>query len=231
MSIEDFDSRWEYSKSTSNYHFDPTVDEDANPPFKRLGRFVGDWAGEMERAFRAVPHQNGFLNRLRHAEPYTARLDRNDLAAMGVPEDWVLFDKYLVPATARKLRKMAELLGMEGSHITLHCQRPGQVFFYHIDDLTSIRQNRGESDLLKDPSSVARFGIALQDWVPGHVYSFGNTYWKQWRAGDIVWHDWINVPHGTANLAHTPRITMQVTGFVTERTREILAEGIGEVII
>ena len=64
--------------------------------------------------------------------------------------------------------------------------------------------------------------IALEDWQMGHMFAFGNTYWKQWKAGDIVYHSWIDVPHCTANGAHVPRYTIQVTGHTTDRTFELI---------
>lgn len=231
MSEADFDSRWEFSKSTSNYHFDPTVDEDDNPPFKQLGRFEGDWSKELELIMGSQEaHPNSFLSRLGpDHKPYTDRLDAADLERMGLNPEWVLFDKYRVPVETERLRKMINHFGMHNVGCNIHVQRPGQSFFFHIDNLTSLRRNVNKAVIAKNPDAAARFGIALTDWVPGHVYAFGNTYWKQWRAGDVVWHDWINTPHGTANLSQIPRVTLQVTGMVTETTRRLLRDGLGNV--
>lgn len=52
----------------------------------------------------------------------------------------------------------------------------------------------------------------------GHYITFGNTPWTGWKAGDILYFDWL-VPHGTANCGNTPRFSMFVTGFMTDEMR------------
>lgn len=222
---KDFDSRLEFSKATSNYHFDPSIPDEESDVFLRIGRFEGDWQDEIEFCLNHTRKiGNSFVNRIGADDPYTRRLDVADLAKIGVSEDWVLFDKYIPTARCKKLRAMANAFGLEDVQFNIHVQMPGQVFFYHVDNLTSLRKNKNETSLMDEPNKAARFGIALQDWRPGHVYGFGNTYWKQWKAGDIVWHDWINTPHGTSNFGHSPRITLQVTGITTEKTLQIISE-------
>lgn len=233
---EDFTSRWEYSKATSNYHFDPTVNEDEKPPFTFLGRFHGDWQDELARCVRiAYKSKIYFGNRLLfnvNEVPYTNTLDRNDLLNMNVPEDWTLYTRIRVPKIGfDKLRYMIDFFCLESIEVSIHAQEPGNVFFYHIDNLTGMRKNKNETKILENPENVIRFSIALNDWVPGHVYAFGNTYWKQWKAGDIITHEWINIPHGTANLCSTKRYTLQVTGFKTEKTREILKSKIAATVV
>lgn len=232
---EDFTSRWEYSKATSNYHFDPTVKEDDNPPFTYLGSFSGDWQEELARCARLAPKTKvHFGNRLVfnvNEVPYTDVLDKNDLRAMNVAEDWTLYTGIKVPKFGfDKLRYMIDFFCLESTEVSIHAQGPGNVFFYHVDNLTGMRKNKNETEILEHPENVIRFSIALGDWVPGHVYAFGNTYWKQWKAGDIITHEWINIPHGTANLSPTTRYTLQVTGFKTEKTREILKSKIIETV-
>jgi hypothetical protein len=43
-----------------------------------------------------------------------------------------------------------------------------------------------------------------------------------WRAGDVTTFDWQNLPHSTANAGHNPRITLQITGVITDKTKEFL---------
>lgn len=220
----DFDSRFEFSKATSNYHFDPTIVDDEADVFKRIGQFVGEWQPEIDYCLKHVrKSSNTFINRIGHPDPYTKQLDVADLERLGVDGDWVLFEKFFPSSFCKQMRAMAEFFGMESMYYNLHVQMPGQVFFYHVDNLTSLRKNQNDTSIMEDPSRAARFGVALQDWQPGHVYAYGNTYWKQWKAGDIVYHDWINTPHGTANLGHSPRVTLQITGLTTPRTLELIS--------
>jgi hypothetical protein len=66
--------------------------------------------------------------------------------------------------------------------------------------------------------------IALNDWEPGHFFSYGNYMHSGWRAGDVTTFDWQNLPHSTANAGHGPRITLQMTGVVTDNTRNFLRQ-------
>jgi hypothetical protein len=36
--------------------------------------------------------------------------------------------------------------------------------------------------------------------------------------------DWQNVPHSTANAGFHPRVTLQITGIITDKTKQFLKE-------
>jgi len=219
-------TRWEYSKSFSNYHFDPTIDEDADPPFRRIGRIEGNlYAIYQEQLKKHQPRPNGFLNRLAvqstiTTPPYTIDYDRAELEYLGLDENHVFFDNLLARDNPA-VQKIIDAFGFKSAGCNFHVQNPGCVFPYHIDEIPGIKNNNPNSILDKDPKWAARFEIQVLDWQPGHVWSIGNTYWKQWRAGDIIWHDWRHTPHGTANLGRSDRITLQITGICTEKTIDI----------
>ena len=223
---EDFTSRYEYSKSTSNYHFDDTADDDSNPPFLKIGRYIGDWQEELKE-MAATVRPNTYHTRMKGKTPYLDKLETHDLVKMGVGVNHVLHNKSAQKLTP-KLQRMIDILGFDpeqGVTSSFHVQMPGQVFIKHIDSCTSIRGNNAGDDAnyyFKHPEKLARFLVALEDWQMGHMFEFGNTFWKQWKAGDLVHHSWIDVPHCTANASHVPRYTLQVTGHVTERTRAII---------
>lgn len=48
------------------------------------------------------------------------------------------------------------------------------------------------------------------------------TSFMQWRKGDIVWFDWRNMPHASANAGWDPRCLIQITGTTTRITEELL---------
>ena len=83
----------------------------------------------------------------------------------------------------------------------------------------------------KDPLKLRRFLIALNDWDYGHAWHFGNTTYSQYKAGECVAYDWTGVPHGTANFGFTDRLTLQLTGFVTDKTKELMKSGHKDLII
>ena len=70
-------TRWDYSKSKSNYHFDPTRNEDDAPPFRILGRVQEDLQTEFEgllkiekaiantafHSWRRIPHGTANISR------------------------------------------------------------------------------------------------------------------------------------------------------------------------
>jgi hypothetical protein len=96
------------------------------------------------------------------------------------------------------------------------------MFPYHVDEIPNIKDNQIDHEFDKHPEQVARLEIMVYDWQPGHVWAYGNTYWKQWKAGDIAWHNWRDIPHGTANFGRSDRVTLQVTGLTTDLTLERL---------
>lgn len=103
---------------------------------------------------------------------------------------------------------------MNNAKLRLHVQQPGQVWNLHLDKLEKWNP--------EDPSQVMRVMIALNNYEPGHFFSYGNHVHTGWRAGDVTTFDWQNIPHSTANAGHGPRITLQMTGVVTDKTRDFL---------
>lgn len=231
---EDFTSRYEYSKSTSNYHFDETIDDDVNPPFIKIGRFNGEWKDDIKIMESSI-RPNTYHTRMKGKTPYLDKLETYDLNKMGVGINHVLHNKSTRQLTPT-LQRMIDYLGFDKNYrvtSSFHAQLPGQVFIKHIDSCTSIRGNSASEDAnyyFKHPEKLARFLIALEDWQMGHMFAFGNTYWKQWKAGDIVHHSWIDIPHCTANASHVPRYTLQVTGHTTDTTLNIIKSGVFNII-
>lgn len=223
-------TRWEYSKSKSNYHFDPFVNEDEASPFKLLGCVRADLAKELQKLLELeMPKENNFSNRLhvqlgRADAPYTIDMDLEELKARGLPEDHSFF--YNLPIAKSELyRQVGKSFGMSNWGASVHIQYPGQSFPYHIDEIPGMKDNDPNHWLDSRPDAVARFEVQLLDWEPGHIWSYGNTYWKQWKSGDIAFHEWRHIPHGTANIARKMRATLQVTGYVTDITSAILKNG------
>ena len=98
----------------------------------------------------------------------------------------------------------------------IHVQKPGQLWHRHIDKLYKW--------FPEDPGQVGRYFIQLTDWQPGQFWEYGNHHWTHWQAGDVSTFDWQNMPHSTANAGFHPRVTLQLTGIITDKTREFLAE-------
>jgi hypothetical protein len=223
-------TRWDYSKRLSNYHFDPAINEDADLPYKLIGRIDGDLIKEYKlQLSKHDPQPNGFLNRLSvqstiEDKPYTQDYDAAELKFLGLKRDHVFF--YNLKTNDNPIvNKIIEAFKFKHAGASFHIQKPGGIFPYHIDEIPAIKNNNPTSILDKNPKWAARFEIQVFDWQPGHVWAVGNTYWKQWRAGDILWHDWRNMPHGTCNLGRSDRVTLQLTGICTQETIDIIENG------
>ena len=101
--------------------------------------------------------------------------------------------------------------------VKLFRQMPGQILPSHIDNYKKPTE-KTTSDIAKQ---AVRFAVALSDWNVGHYWHFGNAVWQQWSKGDCVhWHR--TMAHGTANVGHTPRLTLQITGIPSEHTFKLI---------
>lgn len=99
---------------------------------------------------------------------------------------------------------MVESLCLQSYKVRFMIQKPGHVVPTHIDNL-----NHDESAM--------RFGIALNDWEYGQFWHFGKAVWTNWKAGDCI--SWEKLsPHGTANVGHADRYTLQITGIPSKDT-------------
>jgi hypothetical protein len=226
--------RWELLKQKSDFHFDRFRDEP--PPFRIIGRFGGaDWMPELEKlaslANGGRPYN--FYFKVYDGTSHTTPHDRADLESAGYKKTDFYVNKIgrpnLTKANAPNLFKMIEWFELARPiTASVHIQRPGQVFPFHIDLFSYHRgPELAHDEMDKHPERWARFTVQLRDWEWGHMWGVGNATWKQWHAGDIMWHPWHNLPHGTANCGHSERISLQITGPVTDATlRKLSLEGV-----
>lgn len=115
-------------------------------------------------------------------------------------------------------RRIMNLLPLDDCYGKLHVQNPGEVWPMHFDNYNAFRR---DSDLSWEDPGVRRLLIAMGDWRWGQMIELGNSMWTQWRAGDVLYFDWL-VPHGSANCGIYPRTTLVVTGRVTNELRDWL---------
>ena len=132
--------------------------------------------------------------------------------------------------------KMAEALGIDVHQLRINIQLLGQVTPMHIDQQMRYARPQwrrvwkdGGGD--KDPLKLRRVLVMLGDWEPGHSWLMGNSTYDQYHAGEAIIYDWCNMPHGTANFSYKPRFTLQITGFISDKTKYIMASGSKDLII
>jgi hypothetical protein len=61
--------------------------------------------------------------------------------------------------------------------------------------------------------SPQRYTLFLQDWQPGHIYTWENQMITDYKAGDFFkWEDPMCI-HGAVNIGFEPRLTLQITTY------------------
>ena len=239
--VDGIPSRWYHNKLRSTWHFNPKEDPNEKT-FNILCRFKGDWEAGLKRAIeRSTEHTIGNY-RMRNQSLQDQSLHdgelmdikrasgRDDVSCMyfdtlqrlkfdqSGKEEWII-DNH---PDYEIFYKMLSAIGMYDVHLArVHIQRLGQVTPFHIDQQMRYarpqwRKRWTESGADKNPLKLRRVLIALTDWDIGHVWQFGNTYYQGYSAGECVVYDWCNMPHATANMGYTPRITLQATGFMDD---------------
>ena len=206
-------SAWELTKQRSNYHFDNFRFDPDQDRVTFLGNIDPFWKEELATIPDLVQPKT-WRTRGKGADRTAAEYDQEeyDLEQFGYGKDYVVGD--LTWDVPKVFDRLLVWFGMDNAQMRLHVQRPGQVWNLHLDKLEKWNP--------EDPSKVMRVMIALTDYEPGHFFSYGNHIHTGWRAGDVHTFDWQNIPHSTANAGHGPRITLQMTGVVTDTTRDFL---------
>jgi|TARA_B100000073_G_scaffold10959_1_gene9206 hypothetical protein len=220
------DSRWEFTKSQSQWHFDEF--EPGERDFQYVGTFQGDWSNEIDECLgRVKPNTWANRNIEQKSEIYTASQEQNDLIKAGADPDSQIFSR----ANAKDIpifQRIANYFGMNETAIKFHNQTTGQMLHWHIDNFAG-RKERGNSfteiEADKNPHLMRRFAIMLDDWKHGQVFALGNTYFHQWKKGECITWEWRDIPHATCNMGWNDRPMLQVTGWTTETTHKVVKEG------
>ena len=217
MITDEFKSSWDFTKSTSTYHFDPRRLDRFEDVIAHLGHIEPTWLADIDNivanAKPATWETRGYKGEgvLPPREDLVA--EEYDLERVGAdPKMTITHLNWNMPES---LKKISRQFGLADCMERIHVQLPGEVWNLHMDKLQKWNP--------EDPSRVMRIFVQLTDWQPGQFWEYGNHHWNQWRAGDVSTFDWANMPHSTANAGHHPRVTLQLTGVITDRTQEFLA--------
>lgn len=88
---------------------------------------------------------------------------------------------------------------------------PGTVLPNHADTYARFR----EIYSIKDPSTVFRAVVFLENWQSGHYFEIDHEPETEWAAGQyVIWRN--DVEHLAANMGMTNRYTLQITGVPDE---------------
>ena len=245
FTVDGIPSRWEHNKLHSKWDFNalgPTGDE-----YKVICQFQGDWSEEIKHAYEDATEDTLKNYRPRHLSKQDT--DMNDgelldiLKASGKEDMAAMYNINFYRGIGFKgdlnkkcikgyetFEKIIDELGLDCHQGRVHIQRLGQMTPMHIDNQMRYAREQWRKVWLdagadKDPLKLRRFLIALNDWDYGHAWQFGNSMYTQYKAGECVAYDWTELPHGTANFGFTDRLTLQLTGFITDKTKELMEAG------
>jgi hypothetical protein len=217
--MQDGYKNYQEYKKRSNWHFDNFKPaEPGKDSFTHVCRFIADWTDIITECNLKASARYGANPKLQGS----ATQIENFYATTKVEND--LFNK------------VADYLGIDNNNIKIHYhnQKTGQMTVEHIDNFLMLRVSNGDTDLSVKPddtNSMKRFAIMLADWQRGQVFMVGNGFFHQWRAGDCITWEGFDMPHSTCNMGWEDRPMLQITGYTTSRTKEVLANASKDLIV
>ena len=116
-----------------------------------------------------------------------------------------------------------EFAGFGECNVVALKQYPGQFLPWHQDTYVGFRKDYS----IPDDVEVTRYSVMLEDWKWGHYFLAGNSIHHQWKQGDII-----ELPgkmhHVTSNAGMEPKLTVTITGTVTDEFLKRKESGIFE---
>lgn len=93
-------------------------------------------------------------------------------------------------------------------------------FDNHLDNIWwGIKMNPGNfMPMHTDPhthdfKNCKRYWIAMQDYVPGHIFQYKDEILTNYKKGDIFQYPDANEIHGAANISYTKRLTFHFSTY------------------
>jgi hypothetical protein len=193
------------AEEAADWHFNPMLKSDDYWKIGNIRQGLGaHWDRLVDFAF-------DLDQRVDRTSAFDYPLTNDDtlarLAAMGYDENGTaLFRTFsdVFPDVFDPVLAACDLIDPVGCIIH---QRPGWTNPWHYD----LFEFYTKKFKVKDPKSIGRYVVFLEDWVWGHYMLVGNSVVHQWRAGDVI--SWpFKMRHLSANAGLTPKLTLQVTG-------------------
>lgn len=209
-------SNWDTAREKSSYHFDSTRTDSKESAYTYLGNIAPTWHNDLadivSNSKPATWASRGYKGEGIDAPREDLAAEEYDMTRAGMdPAMHITHLNWQLPAS---LQEISDRVGLADCMNRIHVQMPGEVWNLHIDKLYKWAP--------ENPDSIMRIMIQLTNWQPGQFWEYGNYHYNQWSAGDVTTFDWKNMPHCTANAGFHPRVTFQLTGIVTDRTKQFL---------
>ena len=132
-------------------------------------------------------------------------------------------------APTEEVMKIASALGFNTNpSCYINNQLPGTLMHRHIDFVSGyIYEQSEDTEFLeleydkerrqpKGQQDLWRCFVALDDWKPGQIVNFEPGFWTNWKKGDVLFFDWRNTPHSTANCGIDNRPFLKITGILDD---------------
>lgn len=218
MTNLDKNGKWETTKKRSRWHFDPAQPSTEND-FLHVCRFEGDWQEDIKNCRR----RSKDFRWVKNEEKFSGEIQ--DLVNSNADPGLSLFSSARIDDMP-VLKKMVDYLKLERCETRFHDQTTGQMVHWHLDIFSTLDKFDDTENSVKLPYGKAgeaqRFTVMLDDWKHGQVFAIGNTYFHQWKKGDCITWNWKHMPHATGNLGWEVRPLLQITGWMTTATIQIL---------
>ena len=100
--------------------------------------------------------------------------------------------------------------------LRLLCYMPGNTLPWHIDTLGNwCRENKDLNPSLDtlscDLGPIKRYLVMITDWHWGHVIQMENSYWPNYKSGDVFDLP-LGVPHCSTNMGVRLKLTCSISG-------------------
>jgi hypothetical protein len=225
----------EEAVALSNYHFNKDRIDPRFDGAQVLGRFEGEWEDEIKQMIE-ISNSRSFGTRnlaseLNLIDPHAPEGDTEQYTELmkefkEVEEDFFKktdLDYYGYPIINKTNEIGPKVTALFNAFkfsapatYTVHIQKIGQIFPYHID----FFHRRRWKDVPQD--KLIRIQVMLNDWEPGQCLGYGNSVYTGWKAGEFHTFDHASVPHWTSNANYTPRVSLLITGVKTPETEDFL---------
>ena len=174
-----------------------TIAVDQTNPLQILGKYTGDWGGELDDAIKTAA-----------TVLYADRPFHKDYL-------YEVYDLSICPTIAKMPEALGFVKGQHGAQIQM--QRPGSIMSRHVDPPEIFTMVSEESR-----HRAVRVLVMLTPWEHGQLMGFNNSIWKNWEAGTIIYCDFLKVSHFTANCSWHSRPILQISGLANDQLWELI---------
>jgi len=234
LTYKDFETRTEFVNYLGLYHNNPT---DSQPDFFKISTLAPhNYQSELQEILENIQNVRETWNNqsVSQIEQTVSKKGQQQIDIMQGQKTEKIRAGYCPDSPMYRVKnaestsyfyKFVEEIGLTNSLVRYHVQFPGEVTSWHTDIFSPAHEFLKETDVLTDQAvgidrNIRRILIALEPWDWGHLLVFGKSSWSGWAAGDVIFWDY-GVPHGSANMGYTPRISVSITGQSTEQFVEI----------